>query len=381
MDFEWTTRQQEVRAQVLEFARTELAASVRERGVDRPATASELRRCGERGLLGLCLAEEFGGGGHSLLTTAAALEALTLGSGDAGLSFAIGAHLFAGCVPIAEFSAAELRARVLPRLARGEWLAANAITEDGAGSDVHALAATARRDGDDYVLSGAKSFVTNAPTADLFVVYAKTAPAHGFLGISAFVVERGRPGLRVGPPLDKLGLRSAGAAPLELVDCRVPAANRIGEEGQGGPIFGRSMQVERAGLSAVWTGDMERRLSEALAHARSRRQFGKPLGKHQAVAHRLADMKLRLESGRLLWQRACWGLDRGHASALDVSLAKLAVGEAAAQSGRDVVELFGGRGYLVDFGVERHLRDAIAATIASGTSAMQRDIIARELGL
>jgi len=381
MDFDWTSNQHAILEQVLAHARGELAAAVRARGVDHPVTAAELRRCGALGLLGLCLAREYGGGEHSLLTTAGALEALTLGSGDAGLSFVIGAHLFAGCVPIAEFGAPELRARVLPRLARGEWLAANAITEDGAGSDVHALAATARRDGDDYVLAGAKSFVTSAPMADLFVVYAKTQPAHGFLGISAFVVERDRPGLHVGPALDKLGLRSVGAASLELVDCRVPAANRIGEEGQGGPIFARSMQVERAGLSAVWTGDMARRLDEALAHARTRRQFGKPIGKHQAVAHRLADMKLRLESGRLLWQRACWRLDRGHASPLDVSLAKLAVSEAAVQSGRDAVELFGARGYLVDFGIERHLRDAIASTIVSGTSAMQRDIIARELGL
>lgn len=381
MDFEWTGSQIEMQAQVLAFARGELSAAVRARGVDQPVGADELRRCGEHGLLGLGVAAEHGGGGHSLLTTAGALEALTFGCGDVGLAFTIGAHLFACCAPIAEFGAPDLRARVLPRLARGEQLAANAITEEGAGSDVHALAATARRDGDDYVLAGAKSFVTNAPNADIFLVYAKTEPAHGFLGISAFVVERDRPGLRVGPPLDKLGLRSARAAPVELVDCRVPAANRVGDEGQGGPIFARSMQVERAGLAAVWTGDMARRLAEAVEHARTRRQFGKPLGKHQAVAHRLADMKLRLESGRLLWQRACWLIDQDRATPLDVSLAKLAVGEAAVQSGRDIVDLFGARGFLVEHGVERHLRDAIAATIASGTAAMQRDIIARELGL
>lgn len=380
MEFEWSAEEQALREEVLALGRGELGEAAKARG-DRPAGREELRRHGELGLLGLCVPREYDGGGRSLLATAGALECLTFGTGDVGVAFAIGAHLFAGCVPIAEFAGEGLRARVLPRLARGEWIAANAITEEGAGSDVHALAATARREGDAYVLDGVKSFVTNAPQADVFVVYAKTRPEHGFLGISGFVVERDRPGLRVGAPLEKVGLRSVEAAPIELVGCRVPVENLLGEEGQGGPIFGRSMQVERAGLAAVWTGDMARRLAEAIAHARTRRQFGKPLAKQQAVAHKLADMKLRLEASRLLWQRACWLIDRGRASGLDVSLAKLAAGEAAVQSGRDVLELFGGRGYLVEHGVERHLRDALAAGVASGTAAVQRDIIARELGL
>lgn len=381
MDFEWSAEQKALHQRILDAARRELEPAVAERGHDTPIRPEELRRCGELGLLGLCVPSAHGGGGHALLDTAYAIEALALGSGDVGLAFAIAAHLFACCMPIAELGSSELRQRVLPRLCAGAWVGANAITEDGAGSDVFALEAQARRDGDAYVISGAKSFVTNGPIADLFLIYAKTNPAHGFLGISAFVVERDTPGLVVGPPLAKMGLSSTPASVVHLEDCRVPAESRLGEEGQGGLLFNRSMQWERAGLFAAWTGDMQRRLEQVIEHARTRRQFGQRIGKKQAVAHRIADMKLRLESARLLWQRACWLLDRGAAGDLDIAMAKLAVSEAAVQSGIDSIQLFGGRGYLQDHGMERALRDAMAATIASGTSEMLRDIIARELGL
>ncbi|WP_394827342.1 acyl-CoA dehydrogenase family protein [Pendulispora albinea] len=381
MDFECSPQQRALYERIFRFARQELEAICAARGYDTLFGRDEMRLCGEHGLLGLCVPDAEGGGGRGLLDTALAMEALTLGAGDVGLGFAIAAHLFACCTPIAEFGNDKLRRRILPRLCSGEWIGANAITEEGAGSDVFAMTTTARREGDVYVLDGQKSFVTNAPMADVFVVFAKTNAAHGFLGITGFVVERGTPGLHIGPTLAKMGLSSIPASSIELRGCAVPMGNRIGEEGQGGVIFGRSMQWERAGLFAIWTGDMQRRLEQVIAHVKTRRQFGQRISKKQAVAHRIADMKLRLESSRLLWQRACFLLDRGTASALDVSMAKIAVSEAAIASSIDAIQLFGSKGYLQPSGVERALRDAMAATIASGTSEVQRDIIARDLGL
>lgn len=324
---------------------------------------AELDACSE--LLGL---------GGPLLDTALALDAFSESCQDVGLAFAIGAHLLAVVRPVVEFGSP-----LADKLRSGTWLGANAITEDDAGSDVYSLTTRARRDGDWYVLNGVKSFVTNAPIADVFLVYARTQETLGYLGLSAFLVERDTPGLQVGTPLDKLGLSSTPAAPVRLEDCRVPVGCRVGQEGQGGPMFDYSMQCERAALGAVWTGDMARRLRQAVKHAWGRRQFGQPIGDNQAVSHRLADLQLRLTTARMHWQRACWRIDRGLARPEDSAMAKLAVSEAAVASSIDTIAVFGGRGFLRAEGIERCLRDAVGSTIASGTSDMQREIIARAL--
>jgi alkylation response protein AidB-like acyl-CoA dehydrogenase len=298
-----------------------------------------------------------------------------------GLVFSVCAHLFACVTAIQDFGDEALKQAWLPRLASGEWLGANAITEVDAGSDVFALTCRALRDGGDYVIDGSKSFVTNAPAADVFLVYAVTNPAHGYLGVSAFVVPRKSPGVEVGPPFDKIGLRRAPAGQVRLEKCRVPASNLVGEEGQGALVFRTSMIWERACLFAGYVGMMEEQLEKTIAFAKERRQFGKPIGKHQAVAHRIADMKLRLESARLLVYRACWSRDRGASPALESSLAKLAVSEAAVQSGMDALRVHGGRGTMAETGIADGLFDALPSLTFSGTSDIQRDLIARELGL
>jgi L-prolyl-PCP dehydrogenase len=372
MDFSWSATQQELYDRSLEFAR----------GLDRGDETIEARRarCGEFGLFGLCAPEAHGGLGLDALTTARVLEAFGRGTRDTGLLFSAAAHLFAAVMPIVEHGTPELRERLLPAMCAGERIGANAITEPEAGSDAFALTARAERDGGDYMLTGVKSYVTNGALADVFIVYAMTDPRHGYLGVSAFAVEKGAPGLVVGKPFEKLGLESAPTSTVYLEGCRVPAANRIGAEGQGAAIFNGSMQWERGCLFAIYLGLMERQLEQVVAHVKQRRQFGKPLGKHQAVAHRVADMKLRLEAARLLLYRACWAKDRGDAR-LDISLAKLAVSEAAVASGLDAIHLNGGAGVMSETGVDQALRDAIPATIFSGTSEMQRDLIARSLGL
>jgi alkylation response protein AidB-like acyl-CoA dehydrogenase len=377
MDFGWSDSQRDLYQRTWAFARDRLG---REIGAHSFPVA-EWRAAGEMGLLGLSLPERHGGLGLDALTTAYAVEAFGRGCRDGGLVFSAAAHLFACAMPIARFADDALRERWLPKLASGEAIGANAITEAEAGSDVFALKTTAVRDGSSYVLDGAKSFVTNGPVADAILVYAKTAPGDGYLGISAFVVERGTPGLRVGEPFKKMGLESSPIASVYLDGCRVPAGNRLGREGEGAAIFTDSMHWERACLFAGYVGAMERQLEECVAFAGARRQFRKPIGRQQAIAHRIADMKLRLDGARLLLYRACWLRDRGAEATLEVSLAKLAVSEAAIQSGLDAIQIHGGSGYLVETGVERALRDALPATIFSGTSEIQRDLIARGLGL
>jgi L-prolyl-PCP dehydrogenase len=381
MDFAWSTEQEELFAGVLSFARQQLNHDIAER--DRAARfgEKEWQACGAFGLAGLCLPREYGGGGLDCLSTARALEAFGQGCADGGLGFALCAHLLACATPLALHGSDAQKARYLPPLASGAWLGANAITESEAGSDAFALKTRAREDGADFVLSGEKTFVTNGPLAQLFLVYAATHPERGFLGISAFLIERDTPGLVIGKPIETAGLSTAPLSSLYLEDCRVPREQRLGGEGMGGAIFKDSMAWERSCLFAFWLGAMTRQLDETVEHARARRQFGRAIGSNQAISHKIADMKLRLEAARLLAYRACWAHTQGQSAELEISLAKLAVSEAFVQSSLDAVQIFGGSGVMRELGVERYVRDALPGAIYSGTSEMQREIIARYLGL
>lgn len=382
MNFEWDRSQVDLYERTLAFARAHLdndRVLGRERADEFPRAA--FGRCGEFGLTGLCLPVEHGGLGLDALTTARAIEALGRGCLDMGLVFSVSAHLFACAVPIALNASESLKARIIPRLASGQWIGANAITEAEAGSDVFALKTTAVRDGNDYILNGAKSYVTNGPVADVFLIYATTNPEHGYMGVSAFAVRRGSLGLAVGEPFHKIGLTTSPISSLYLDSCRVEAENRIGPEGNGAQIFKSSMRWERGCLFAGYLGLMDRQLEEAIAFARERRQGGKPIAKYQAVSHRIVDMKVRLEAARLLLYRACWAGDRGDDAELHACLGKLFVSEAAIESGLDAIRIHGGAGVMHEIGVERALRDALPAAIFSGTSEVQRNMIAVKLGL
>jgi alkylation response protein AidB-like acyl-CoA dehydrogenase len=306
MSFSSTAEQDRLYAEARDFAGRRVAAAAGGR-VGRPYFGNqEWLLCGELGLLGACVPEPYGGRGHDALTVARIVEGFARGCSDTGLVFSACAHLFACAMPIAEHADDALKERVLPRLASGEWVGANAITEAEAGSDVFSLSTRAVRDGARYRLTGRKTFVTNGPVADCFLIYASTEPEHGYLGITAFVVEEGAPGLTRGEHFDKIGLSGAPVCDVTLEDCPVDESNRVGAEGAGAAIFRSSMDWERACLFAQYLGVMDRQLDEVLAFAKRRRQFGKALGRHQAVAHRIADMKLRLDAGRLLLHRSCW---------------------------------------------------------------------------
>jgi alkylation response protein AidB-like acyl-CoA dehydrogenase len=381
MEFRWTETQEEFYRSVLEFAQNSLNSSVKERDKMHTFGREEWASCGKQGLLGMSSPEQYGGIGSDALTAARVMEALGRGCEDRGLVFSIAAHLFACVMPIAEHGSEELKEKFLPRLCSGAWIGANAITESEAGSDVYALKTKALRVDDSYVLSGTKIYVTNGPAADVFLVYATTNPAYGYLGVSAFIVERDTPGLIIGEPFRKMGLKTSPTSSIYLEECRIQASNRLGAEGKGGQIFNSSMKWERSCLFALYAGMMERQLDQCIAFARERRQFGKAIGKNQAISHRIANMKLRLEGARMLLYRACWLLDQGEDALLDVAMAKLAISEAAIHSSLDAIQIHGGVGYDEEAGISRALRDAIPSTIFSGTSEIQRDIVATEVGL
>lgn len=375
MDFSTPSELEQLRERARSFCRMRLASNAddwRERW----------RRAAEFGFTGLSVPEALGGRDLDASATMMLMAAFGEGCADLGLGFSLAAHLFACAMPIVESGDPHLVASVVPALARGEWIGANAISEEHAGSDVFALRTTARRDGDHYVLDGTKSYVTNATVADVLLVYAVTDRKLGHFGISTFVVDVRSPGVTVGQPFQKVGLQSAPLASVYFEGCRVPSTRRIGAEGQGATIFRRSMAWERACLFGLYLGAMQRQLDACIGHARTRRQGGKAIARHQAVAHRIVDMKVRLESARLLLTRACWALDEASEDAeLWISIAKLVVSEAAVQSGLDAIHVHGGAGCLQEVGIEVALRDAIPSTVFSGTSDIQRNLIAHAIGL
>lgn len=368
-----------------EEIRAAVSASLPGRARDEPTahfTREEWMIAARLGLTGLCLPERYGGGGLGALDTALCLEAFGAACRDTGLVFGVAAHLLACAVPVRDFASGPARDELLPGLADGSLIAANAMTEPGAGSDTGLLSTAARPDGaGHYVIDGVKSFASNAAVADLLVTYAVSDPHGGFLGLSAFAVPRSQQGITVAEPMAKMGLWGCPASQIRFESCRVPASCRLGEEGHGALIFQRSMLWERSCLFALYLGLMERQLTDCTGHARSRRQFGRPLGGFQAVSHRIADMRLRLEAARLLLYRACWLIDQGREQASAAALAKVAVSQAAVSNGLDAVQIFGGSGYLMAAGIEAQLRDSVPSGIFSGTTEIQKEIIARETGL
>jgi alkylation response protein AidB-like acyl-CoA dehydrogenase len=263
----------------------------------------------------------------------------------------------------------------------GEVIACYCMSEEHTGSDAYALHTTAQKCDGGYVLNGEKWFVTFGPVADIALVYATTNPNAGKWGISLFIVERDTPGYEAGAVQGKMGLRTIPIGKVTLKDCVVPAANMIGKEGSGASIFNASQEWERACILAGQIGMMERQLDGCVRYARERQAFGQSIGKFQAISHRIAEMKLRLETARLLTYRAAWAKQTGQPAMLDAALANLHLGEAFLSNSTDAVRIHGGRGYLTEFEVERDLRDAMGGPIYGGTADIQRNIIARLLGL
>jgi alkylation response protein AidB-like acyl-CoA dehydrogenase len=364
-----------------EFARARLSRRAREREAAGEFDRGLWNEAAAFGLAGLPIPEEWGGSGLDAVDTMLVVEALGRSCEDGGLVFSLCAHMFASAVPVWRSQSDGLRKRYLRDIATGRLICASGATEPEAGSDVYGMRSTAERAGDDYVLDGTKCFITNAPVADLFLVYASTNPERKFLGVSAFLVPKGTRGLTVTPEDRKTGLKTSPWGTIHLDRCRVPAAFRVGPEGSGSALFAESMIWERGCLFAYYVGAMERSLERSIEHVRTRAQFGSKLARFQSVSNRIVDMKMRLEVGRLLLYRAGELHRAGKRCEEAVALSKLWISEAAVQSGLDAVQIFGGSGIALDTGIDALLRDAIPARIFSGTSEMQRNIIARLMGL
>jgi len=381
MSFLLGPEQQEYQDRAIEFARKELAYDVAERDEQGTFARDGWARCAEFGVQGLPIPAEYGGGGADLSTTIAVMEGLGYGCRDQGLLFSINAHMWTNEIPILLYGTEEQKRGYLPGLCDGSLVGANGASEPGAGSDVFSMRTRAVRDGDEYVLNGTKMFVTNAEVCDLIVAYATLDPAWGAAGICGFVVERGFPGVSVSRRIKKMGLRTSPMAELVFEDARVPARNLLGREGRGAEVFACSMEWERSCILASCLGTMRRQLEECIAYARKRVQFGQAIGKFQSVANRIVDMKIRLETARPLVYQIGWMKEHGRSAEIEAAMAKLYVSESFVKSCLDAVQIHGGYGFMTEFPYERELRDSIGSTLYSGTSEIQRNIVARRLGL
>jgi alkylation response protein AidB-like acyl-CoA dehydrogenase len=380
MDFAWNEDQQAIREAATEFGARMLVEGVEARDRAGAFSREAWAACAEFGLTGLLVPEHWGGGEQDLLTAVATYEGVGRGGLDNGTVFTVAAHAASCAGPILDYGTADQKDTWLPRLAEGSTIGAAAITEPGSGSNALGLSTSAEAVEDGWVLNGAKTFVSNAPMADLFLVYARTAPG-GLAGLTAFLVPAGNPGLSVGKPIEKMGLRTAPMAEVFFDDCRVPASAVLGSVGSGAMIFNQTMDVERLLVMAPAIGVMERLLERCVAHARERDTGNGPIGKNQAVSHPIADMELDLEQARWLLYRAAWHAQNHGTATRESALAKLAVSEAYIRCCRTALQVFGGYGYTVEYGIERELRDALATTVYVGTSEIQRNLIAGLRGL
>jgi hypothetical protein len=381
MDFSWTQEQLRYKEAVVDFARKELAGDVIDREKRGEFPRALWNKCAEFGIQGLPFPAELGGQGVDLMTTLLVMEGLGYACKDAGLLFAINAQMWSVQTPILRFGSDAQKKRYLPGLCSGERIGAHAMSEPDSGSDAFSLSTTALRDDDGYVLNGSKTFVSSAPDADLFIVFATVDKSKGFMGITGFIVDRRAPGVTVGRPIEKMGLKTAPFSEVFLDDCRVSVEDRLGAEGNGAAVFGDSMEWERGCILAHHVGAMQRQLETCIAYAKSRRQYDRPVGKFQSVANRIVDMKLRMEAARLLLYHMAWKKSTEGRAPLEAAMTKLQLSESWVQSCLDAVRIHGGYGYTTEYEVERELRDAIGGTLYSGTSDIQRNLIAQYLGL
>lgn len=374
MNFDWTADQQQRYTAAVSFAQDHLEPGTQ---FDR----DRWRRAAQFGVLGWCVPTDYGGSGLDVVTTIRMLEGIGYGCRDNALTLGLNGQKWAVQSPIIEFGSEEQKKRYLPGLCGGDLIGAHAMTEPNSGSDAFALEARAEKVDGGYLLNGHKCYVGLSHVADVSLFFASTRPDDGKWGISAFLVDRDFEGYSAPEPPAKMGLSSNPLGEVILKDCFVPSANRLGPEGVGVSVFTHSMGWERSFIFASHVGSMARQLDECIAYARTRKQFGQAIGGFQSVSNRIAQMKLRLENSQLLLYKLAWMKDQGKAATMEAALAKLQLSEAFVDNSLDAIRIHGARGYMGETGIEQDLRDAVGGVIYSGTSDIQRNIIARLLGL
>lgn len=381
MDFNWTPEQNKLKQQVIQFAQRELTSDVIKLDKEERFDYEAWQKCSELGLHGLTIPKEYGGRGLDILTAVCVLEGLGYGCQDNGLIFAINAHLWACATPLLTFGSDAQKEQYLSKFSRGEWIGGHAITEAESGSDVYAMQATAKQQGEHYILNGRKTYVCNGDYADLIIVFANLDPDGRKQGVTAFLVEKNTPGLTLERHVSKMGVRTAMTGQITLEDCAIPLKNRLGKEGAGVTIFAHSMEWERGFILASAVGTMQRLLEDCIRYARTRKQFGQSIGKFQLISEKLVEMKMRLETARAYLYKVAWLKSNRRMAVMEAAMAKLYISEAWVQTCLDAMQIHGGHGYLTESGLERQLRDALGSRIYSGTSEIQKTIISQFLGV
>lgn len=377
MQFILSKEHQQLRDLIRSFAEKEVAPGAADRDRDASFDINLFYKMGELGLTGIPWPEVYGGAEMDYLGYVIAVEELSRVCGSTGVT--LSAHTSLAGWPIFKFGTEAQKAKYLKPMAEGKWLGAYGLTEPGSGSDAGGMRTTAKRDGDSYVLNGNKVFITNAGPAHVYVVFALTNPAQRTRGVSAFIVEAGTPGFRIGKHEDKMGIRGSTTAELIFEDCRIPVDNRLGEEGFGFKIAMMTLDGGRNGIAAQALGIAQGAFEFARDYARERKQFGAPIADIQAIQFKLADMATKIEASRLLTYQAAWlessGLPYSQASAMS----KVFASDTAMEVTTEAVQILGGYGFIKEYPVERMMRDAKITQIYEGTNEIQRVVIARGL--
>ncbi|TWT06947.1 acyl-CoA dehydrogenase [Planococcus sp. CPCC 101016] len=376
MDLHFTDEQLMMRNMVRDFAKEEITPFIENMENGEFPTAI-LKKMGELGLMGITAPEKYGGSEMDFTSYITAIHELSKASGVVGVILSV--HTSVGTNPILNFGSQQQIEKYVPKLASGEYLGAFCLTEPAAGSDAASLKTKAVLDGDDYVLNGSKVFITNGGAADTYIVFASTKPSSGSRGISAFIVEKDTPGLIIGKNEKKMGLHGSKTVQLTFDNMRVPAENLLGEENKGFSIAMANLNVGRIGIAAQALGIAEAACEYAVAYAKEREQFGKPIAQQQGIGFKLADMATQVEAAKLLVYNAADLYSKGKDCNKQASMAKLFASKAAMDVTIEAIQVFGGYGYTKDYPVERLFRDAKVTEIYEGTSEIQRIVISKQL--
>jgi len=377
MDFHFNEEQRMMRRMVRDFAEKEIAPFIPVMEETEQFPRHIVKKMGEMGLMGIPVPEEWGGVGADFVSYILAINEISKVSATLGVILSV--HTSVGTNPILYFGTQEQKQAYVAKLATGEFLGAFALTEPHAGSDASSIRTTAVRKGDDYILNGNKVFITNGGEADTYIAFAVTDPGKGAKGISAFIVEKDTAGLIVGKKEKKMGLHGSNTTELIFDNAIIPAANLLGQEGEGFTIAMANLDKGRIGIAAQALGIAEAALQYATDYARERKQFGQPIGKIQAVGFKLADMATKVEAARLLVYRAAWLCSQGLPCTKEASMAKLFASDAAMKLATEAVQIFGGYGYTREYPVERLFRDAKITQIYEGTNEIQHLVITKQL--
>ncbi len=377
MQFNPTEEQQAVHKTARDFAQNEVLPKAAEIDREHRHPAELVKRMAELGFLGIAIPEQYGGSGFDHVCYVLAMEEISRACASTGVIMSVNNSLV--CDPIYRFGTDAQKQEWLTPLASGRLLGCFALSEPEAGSDAAAQKTTAVKDADGWLIEGTKNWITNGPVADVCVLFAMTDKPAGHKGISAFILPMKTKGVRTGPPDDKLGIRGSKSSQIYLDDVRLPADALLGEVGGGFKVAMSTLDGGRIGIAAQALGIARASLDDSLAYAQQRRSFGKPIIQHQAIAFKLADMATEIDAARLLTLRAAWLKDKKLPYGKEAAMAKLYASDVANRAAREAIQIFGGNGYVTEFPVERHFRDAKITEIYEGTSEIQRIVIAGHL--